>query len=229
MTVIRLLGLNFSPRQKSNSGAILREAFGKAAAVYGEELDYEIIDLKDVNFENCQYCDVCGKTKDTGEFIPCKMKDRDDLQHLLDLMIASDGFVVATPVYFGMPSDLFSKFIMRTRVLRHQDFALANRTVGIISIAGRRSGGGETAILTAWLPFIRHGCLIVGNGDKTCQFGTAAWAGGREHVLSDEWGLEQAYQTVERAFHVARLTREGITSLNYKSPMTFCYKSGMRP
>ena len=85
---------------------------------------------------------------------------------ILEKMCAADVIAVATPVYFGMPSDLFRKFIMRTRVLRHQDFPMANKPVGIMAIAGRRSGGAETTILSCWLPFIRHGCLIVGNGGR---------------------------------------------------------------
>ena len=92
-------------------------------------------------------------------------------------MVAADGILVATPVYFGLPTDLFSKFIMRTRPLRHQDFKLANRPVGVMATAGRRSGGAETAIIATWLPFVRNGCLVVGNGDGTCQFGAYGWAG----------------------------------------------------
>jgi multimeric flavodoxin WrbA len=178
--------------------------------------------------ETCQYCDVCGKTKD-GRFVPCIMAKKDDVQSVLDAMLAADGLVVATPVYFGLPSDLFSKFIMRTRVLRHQDFRLANRPVGIMAIAARRSGGAETAILSTWLPFIRNGCLVVGNGDSTCQFGAYGWAGARGHILSDEWGMEQGFQVAERVFTVAKVVRAGVRALNFESPMTFSYGAGTRP
>jgi hypothetical protein len=43
-----------------------------------------------------------------------------------------------------------------------------------------------------------NGCLVVGNGDGTCQFGAYGLAGARGHILSDEWGLEQSFQTAER-------------------------------
>ena len=109
---------------------------------------------------------MCGKKKD-GTFIPCVREQEDDVQGILDAMVAADGILVATPVYFGLPSDLFSKFIMRTRPLRHQDFKLANKPLGVLATAGRRSGGAETAILATWLPFVRNGCLVVGNGDGT--------------------------------------------------------------
>ena len=225
---IRLVGLNCSPRQNSNSGLLLRRSFEQLVARYPGEVECEVIDLRDLTINACRYCDVCGKTKD-GRFVPCVQAGADDTQDVLDKMVAADGLVIATPVYFGLPSDLFSKFIMRTRVLRHQDFRLANRPAGVMAIAGRRSGGAETTILSTWLPLIRNGCLIVGNGDRTCQFGAMGWAGKRGDILSDEWGMEQGFQVAERVFTVAKLIQAGTRELRYKSAMTFSYESGTRP
>lgn len=223
---IKLLGLNCSPRPQSNSSALLNHAFAAANKKLGDKFEYEIIDLKDQNISPCLACGVCGKRKDREEFIPCVQKD--DMTEVATKMCEADGLAVATPVYFGLPSDLFSKFIMRTRFLRHQNFKLANKPVGIMAIAGRRSGGAETAIMSSWLPFIRNGCLIVGNGDQTCQFGTMGWAGAPGHILSDEWGLEQSEQTVCRIYEVASLIKAGQAQLNQKSPMVFSYTSGNR-
>jgi multimeric flavodoxin WrbA len=223
---IKLLGLNCSPRENSNSGVILEASLSDLKKKYDKELEYEIVNLKDYKINHCLACDVCGKTKNTGKFIPCVQDDETGI--VLEKMLKADGFLVATPVYFGLASDLFSKFIMRLRVVRHQDFALTNKVVAIIAIAARRSGGAETTITSSWLPFIRNGCLIVGNGDKTCQFGTMGWAGARGHILTDEWGVKQANSTAERAFHVAKLVKAGTEILNYSNYMRFCYKSGTR-
>lgn len=225
---VRLLGLDCSPRDNSNSGIMLEHAFTRLDATYPEEAVWEIVHLRDLHIEPCKACNICGKTKD-GRFIPCVREDEDDVQSVLDAMLEADGLLVATPVYFGLPTDLFSKFIMRTRPLRHQDFKLANRPVGVMATAGRRSGGAETAIIAAWLPFVRNGCLVVGNGDGTCQFGAYGWAGPRGHILSDEWGLEQAFQTAERVFTLARLIRAGIQATGFVSPMKFSYSAGTRP
>ncbi len=143
-------------------------------------------------------------------------------------MVAADGILVATPVYFGLPSDLFAKFIMRTRPLRHQDFKLANKPVGVLATAGRRSGGAETAIIATWLPFVRNGCLVVGNGDGTSQFGAYGWAGARGHILSDEWGLEQAFQTAQRVFTLGGLIKAGVEASGFVNPMKFSYSQGTR-
>ena len=143
---VRLLGLNCSPRDNSNSGIMLETAFARLDEKYPGQAEHDIVNLRDIAIEPCKACSVCGKTKD-GRFISCVRVDDDDVQMVLDKMVEADGILVATPVYFGLPTDLFSRFIMRTRPLRHQDFKLANRLVGVLAVAGRRSGGAETAII----------------------------------------------------------------------------------
>ena len=224
---VRMLGLDCSPRDDSNSGLLVTRSLERLAESYPGEVEHEVIHLRDLHIENCNYCDICGKRKD-GRYVPCIMSKKDDVQTVLDAMVAAHGILIATPVYFGLPSDLFTKFVMRTRVLRHQDFRLANKVAGVMAIAARRSGGAETTILSTWLPLIRNGCLIVGNGDATCQFGAYGWAGARGHILSDEWGMEQGFQVAERAFTVAKVVQAGIAALDFKSPMTFSYSSGTR-
>jgi multimeric flavodoxin WrbA len=225
---VPLLGLNCSPRDNSNSSIMLETAFEKLDAGYPGEAEHEIVHLRDLHIEPCKACNVCGKTKDSGRFIPCVRVGEDDVQMVLDKMVAADGLLVATPVYFGLPTDLFSRFIMRTRPLRHQDFKLANRPVGVMATAGRRSGGAETAIIATWLPFVRNGCLVVGNGDGTSQFGAYGWAGGRGHILSDDWGLEQAFQTTERVFTLAKVFKAGVEATGFVNPMKFSYSAGTR-
>jgi len=223
--IVNILGINCSPREKSNSKDALEMATSFLKTKY-EDVKTDIISLKEHRIEHCLACDTCGKTKDTGKFIECRIDD--DLELIFERMKAADGFLVATPVYFGLPTDLFSKFIMRTRLLRHQDFALNYKVVGIIAIAARRSGGAETTIMSSWLPFIRNGCLIVGNGDKTCQYGAMCWAGGRGHVLSDEWGIEQINDTAERVYDIAKMIKTGMQTLHHKNNMKFSYTAGMR-
>lgn len=207
---------------------MLEKAFEKLDAVYPGEAEHEVVNLRDLHIEPCKACAVCGKSKKDGKFLPCARADEDDVQMVLDKMVAADGLLVATPVYFGLPSDLFSRFIMRTRVLRHQDFKLANKSLGVMATAGRRSGGAETCIISTWLPFIRNGCLLVGNGDGTSQFGAYGWAGARGHILSDEWGLEQGFQTAERVFTVAKVIKAGVEASGFESPMRFSYSQGTR-
>jgi multimeric flavodoxin WrbA len=224
---VRLVGLDCSPRDSSNSGIMLEKSFETLDAAYPGEVAHAVVHLRDLRIEPCKACNVCGKKKD-GTYIPCVREQEDDVQAILDAMIAADGLLVATPVYFGLPSDLFAKFIMRTRPLRHQDFKLADKPVGVLATAARRSGGAETAILATWLPFVRNGCLVVGNGDGTCQFGAYGWAGARGHILSDEWGLEQGFQTAQRVFTLARVIKAGVEASGFVNTMKFSYSQGTR-
>ena len=222
---VRILLVNCSPRIGGNCEQLsnyLAKFFNDHIA--RDEDEIEVVHLRKLNIGHCLACDECGKRKKTGELFDCIQKD--DMHLLAEKMIASDGIIFITPVYFGLPSDLFSKVITRTRFLRHQNFRLSNRVAAVIAIAARRSGGAETAIISSWLPLIRNGMLIVGNGNRTCQFGAMMWAGGKGEVFKDKWGMTQAQDTLERVYEVSKLIKTATKLLNYKNPMTFDYKSG---
>ena len=222
--VVKILGISCSPRNNSNSRSMLEHAMTEASKSCGDGVECDIIDLRDYKIEHCNGCGICGKTTITGEYIDCLIND--EAESILKMMENADGFVISTPVKLSMPSDLFTKFMNRTRILKNQDFKLANKPVGVMSVSRRRSGGGELAIMQVWMPFIRHGCLIVGGGGKVSSHGAVGWASSRNHVLSDDLGLEEAVNTVMRVIEVASL-------LKHKDPPAdirheFCYRSGGR-
>ncbi|MFC2164598.1 flavodoxin family protein [Acidobacteriota bacterium] len=85
---IKIIGLNCSPRNNSNSRLILDIALNNLKKKYQKEVEYKIIDLNSFKIEHCQACDVCGKTKDTGEYIPCIIND--DVANIIDEMKAAE-------------------------------------------------------------------------------------------------------------------------------------------
>ncbi len=224
---INIIGISASPRVNSNSKYLLESSIAHLKQHANEDLEYEIIDLKEKKINPCRACAVCGKDKTSGDFIPCAQNGTDDVQDIFEKMIHADGVIVASPVYFGVLADIFHRFINRTRLLRHQNFRLANKPVGIMAVAGRRSGGGEIAIMSAWNPFIRNGCLLVGNGGGTSQYGAIAWAGAPGSIAQDHWGMLQGRQVAERVYSVARLIKAGGLAEGYAFPMKFSYSEGM--
>ena len=46
------------------------------------------------------------------------------------------------------------------------------------------------------------------------------------HILSDEWGMEQGFQTAERVFTLARVFKAGVEATGFVNPMKFSYTSG---
>ena len=80
-----------SPSKGSNTHILVNEA---QRGLKDAGADSEIFFLNDLNIKGCQSCLFC-KMKDTTE---CATKD--DMQLIYKAMEASDGIVVATPIYF---------------------------------------------------------------------------------------------------------------------------------
>jgi len=86
---LHVLGISTSPRDRSNSDALLAEA------LRGAEDDGAVIEhvrLRDLRVAPCRACEACART---GE---CAVQD--DFQPLLDKLIQADRLVFATPVHF---------------------------------------------------------------------------------------------------------------------------------
>ncbi len=221
---MKIIGLNGSPRQGGNSDTLTSIVMKHLSTK--KDCETEQINLIDYKIKRCLACDVCGKTKDTDEFIDCNLKGKDDVVDLWEKIADSNALIIATPVYFGLPTPILVDFLNRSRYLRHQDFRLTNRVFGVMTISGRRTGGNETTIFSTWYPLIRNGMVPVGNGDKSCQFGVVGWAGGRKEILKDKWGLTQAKDLADRVYDVARVIEAGTEKLNWKNPLRFDYPSG---
>ncbi|MBW3001682.1 flavodoxin family protein [Candidatus Woesearchaeota archaeon] len=220
----KIIILNGSPRVGANSqklAEIARDYLQNERGCYVEQ-----INLREYEIKRCLACGVCGKTKDTGEFIDCKLKGKDDAVGIWEKIADADGLIVSTPVYFGLPTPLLVEFLNRSRYLRHQDFRLTNTVFGVMTVSGRRTGGNETTIFSTWYPLVRNGMIPVGNGDKSCQFGVVAWASKPGEVLEDPWAIVQTKDLADRVYDVASVIKAGSKALNWKNPLTFDYPSG---
>ncbi|MDD4127873.1 MAG: flavodoxin family protein [Methanomicrobium sp.] len=81
-----------SPRKKGSTAVIAGEA---ARALKEQGIETEIVFLNDLDIKGCRGCNHCKKT-DAAE---CAVVD--DMQKIYSLIEESDGFVVASPIYFG--------------------------------------------------------------------------------------------------------------------------------
>jgi len=216
---MKIIGINGSPRKGGNSEVLMEKALTHL------NCETEQINLREYKIDRCLACDVCGKDKNNEQFIPCVLEHKDDAVQIWEKIVAADGVLLATPVYFGLPSPLLIDFLNRSRYLRHQNFRLINTVFGVMTIAGRRSGGNETAIFATWYPLIRNAMIPVGNGDKSSQFGVAGWAGSRGQILEDYWALVQANDLADRVYDLATVVDSGTKNLNWKNPLNFDYPS----
>lgn len=98
---MKVLAINGSGRGKGNTKTLL-EAFGSGLP---ESVDYEIIDLKSLNFGGCIGCEGCAKTN------KCVVKD--DMQMLYEKIEEADGMVLGSPTYYYNITAKMKAFVER--------------------------------------------------------------------------------------------------------------------
>jgi multimeric flavodoxin WrbA len=122
---MKILGVSCSPRKDGNTVAMLNEAL---AAAKKEGADVELFSVAGKNTQPCDGCWDCTKT---GK---CHIKD--DVAVVQDKMIAADGIIFGTPIYFwGMTAQ--AKAIMdRTISLNTPARSIANKVCGVVASCG---------------------------------------------------------------------------------------------
>jgi multimeric flavodoxin WrbA len=98
----RVLGVFGSPRRDGNSSTLLEEVLG-AAEQQGAAVERAV--LADKTIAPCRACDACLKT---GICV-----QDDDMQELVDRMVESHVWALATPVYWWGPSAQLKAFVDR--------------------------------------------------------------------------------------------------------------------
>jgi multimeric flavodoxin WrbA len=108
---MKILAVSGSPRPNGNTVAMLKEALSAAAA---EGAETELYSVAGKNLKGGEGCWTCLKT---GK---CRLAD--DMDTLLHKIIAADGLILGTPIYFwGMTAQL-KAIIDRSISLAPKDF-----------------------------------------------------------------------------------------------------------
>ena len=103
----KIIAINGSPRKNGNTAEVLAHAL-KGAQESGAET--ELIHLADLEFSGCKSCFAC-KLKGGRSYGKCALKD--DLSPVLEKILACDGLLVGSPVYFGGETGLCRNLIER--------------------------------------------------------------------------------------------------------------------
>jgi multimeric flavodoxin WrbA len=104
-SIIALLG---SPRKKSNSTILAQKIIDGAQSAGAKVNSFY---LHKMNIKPCTACDTCKKSDDRF----CVIKD--DMQKLYPKIIAADGLIVASPIYFFTVSAQMKLFMDRCYAL----------------------------------------------------------------------------------------------------------------
>ena len=139
---MKVLGIACSPRQQGNTEFLIREALAAAREAGAEET--EIVTVANKRILPCDGCDCCLETAE------CIIDD--DMQEIYQKLLAADGIIIGTPVYFWGVTAQAKAIIDRTYCLATAHLAtdpelraklksygkvLRNKVGGAIVVAGR--------------------------------------------------------------------------------------------
>jgi len=178
--MIEILGLSGSPRKGGNTDQCLQEALRACS----QKCRTESVNLANLEIAECNGCNRCKK--EGTKRLPCPAHD-DDMTPLYAKLASADGFLFATPVYYGSVTGIMKVFMDRflpfydelgsTSELKG---ALRFKPAGAIAVGGDRNDGIEAVLYTLHRFFLFNDMLIVGTAGYS---GSASNLGGT--VLSD--------------------------------------------
>jgi len=204
---INILGINGSPRSKSNTAIILDRALQGAASVSG--VCVETYNFCDKDFCGCKatcmaYCLKNGK---------CTIKD--DFNQFMELYLKADGVLWAAPVYHAGPPGqvkcvmdrlgnvLFSYF--------RRESPRLNKACGAIVQGSSRWGGQELALQSFINHFVLMKCVPVTGDMPKSYFGVAGYAPTWKpgSICEDQLALMTAENTGIRVAEMAKILKDG--------------------
>lgn len=124
------------------------------AAARENGAETELLRISEMQIAPCDGCMTCHQS---GE---CKIKD--DMQKIYKKLLAADGIIVGSPVYFWSVSSQTKTLMDRTYALRYPEHRLKNKVGGAIVATGRR--GSVTALSIINNFFLGHDMIISGLG-----------------------------------------------------------------
>lgn len=129
---MKVLAISGSARKDGNTATLIREVF---AELEKEGITTELVQLAGKHIHGCAACYGCFKNRD----MRCSVKD-DFTNELIAKMIAADGIILGSPVYFADISSEMKALIDRSGMVARANDDMFRRKVGAAVIAVRRAG-----------------------------------------------------------------------------------------
>ncbi len=131
-------------------------------------------------------------------------QEPDDLDGVLAKISAPDcvGVVIASPVYFGLPSARLVALIDRLSPLR-KSWALKNKILGLVAVASGRNGGQEIVLQGMTGALVAQQMILAVDGPPTSHWGATLW-NQKDTILEDEFGINTAKNLGTRVAELAK-------------------------
>ncbi len=154
-----IVGVSGSPRVNGNTETLLRHALSVLEA---EGVATRFLTLRGRRIEPCRACGTCRQTQ------RCAIDD--DVSALFDELAASDGFILAAPVYFSGTAGQMKCFIDRIGYLSGARGRAFERKVGAPMAVARRAGQ-NFALAEMTFLFLHQGMVVPGSTYWNMAFG----------------------------------------------------------
>jgi multimeric flavodoxin WrbA len=130
---MRVVAFNGSARRDGNTALLVAGAF---APLQAAGIETELVQLAGHEFVGCCDCGTCGQTRDGR----CAQDDDGFVNECIDRMVAADGIIIASPVYFANCTATTQALIERAGYATRKSGHLLARKVGAAVVAVRRAG-----------------------------------------------------------------------------------------
>jgi multimeric flavodoxin WrbA len=176
MLAMNVVAFNGSARRDGNTAILLDHVLAELRA---EGIKTELVQLAGSHLAGCTACLRCYDTRD----LTCAVKN-DVLNACVQKMVAADGILLGSPVYFADVTATMKALIERAGYVTRANGHALRRKVGAAVVAVRRGGAVHT------FDSINHffqisEMIVVGSSYWNLGIGQASGA-----VLEDEEGLE---------------------------------------
>ncbi|MBN2087976.1 flavodoxin family protein [candidate division KSB1 bacterium] len=173
---MKVIAFNGSARHDGNTAILIKHVFSELEKA---NIETELVQLGGKILRGCTACTQCYRLKNHR----CSVTT-DDLNLHLEKMIAADGIILASPVYFTDVTAEMKALIDRTGYVCRANGGLLRRKVGAAVVAVRRGGQLHTFDTLNHFFFINE--MIV-PGSSYWNFGLGRAKG---DVEQDEEGIQ---------------------------------------
>jgi multimeric flavodoxin WrbA len=129
---MRVVGINGSAQKDGNTSVLINYVFRE---LENEGIETEMIQLSGKKIRGCIVCLKCFQNKDQR----CSVGN-DVLNECLEKMLAADGIILGSPVYFSNVSTEMKALIDRAGFVAKANGDMFRRKVGAAVVAVRRAG-----------------------------------------------------------------------------------------
>ena len=130
---MKVVAINSSPRRDGNTAILLRHVLVELEAA---GIETELVQLAGSRISGCTACLKCAETQDNR----CHGVKDDGVNDCIATMLAADGILLGTPVYFGDATATMRGLIERAGYATRKSGNPLARKVGAAVIAVRRGG-----------------------------------------------------------------------------------------